>query len=90
MYILSPYDGGRGFDSRVTVVIAAKGERVLRNQETYVAAVDKKRNFFRLWKGTGKEVMRQVNCFRLERKLQPISKKEWDAMPITDSGFLSL
>ena len=90
MYILSPYDGGRGFDSRVMVVIAAKGERVLRNQETYVAAVDKRKNFFRLWSGTGKEILRQVNCFRLERKLQPITKREWDALPVVSGDFLSL
>ena len=90
MYILSPYDGGRGFDSRATVVIAAKGERVLRNNAAYIAAVDKRKNFFRLWRGTGKEVLRQVNCFRLERKLTPITKKEWDAMPVVSGDFLSL
>lgn len=90
MYILPCYDGGKSFNNKAKVVIASRGEHVLRSSETYVACVDKRGNFIRLWKGTGTEVIRHVNSFRIDRKLKPITKKEWDEMPVIDSAFLSL
>ena len=90
MYILPCYDGGKSFNNKAKVVISSRGEHVLRSSETYVACVDKKGKFTRLWAGSSPIIMRHINSFRIDRKLQPITKKEWDAMPITDSGFLSL
>ena len=90
MYILPCYDGGKSFNNKAQVVSASRGEHVLRSSETYVACVDKRGNFSRLWKGTGETVLRHVNSFRIDRKLKPISKKEWDAMPVQDADFLTL
>ncbi len=90
MYTLQCYDGGKQFGNRVQVVIGGRGERVLYSSGTIVAAIGKKGEFYRLWRGTNKNTMREVNSFRIDRKLKPITKREWDAMPVIDSAFLSL
>lgn len=40
--------------------------------------------FVRLWAGWSSTTAKHVNDFRRERRMNPIYKKEWEALPVKD------
>ena len=79
-----------GFKGKAYVVIAARGEHVLRTNGTLVASIDKRGNFKRLSKIDGIDLLRCVNAFRVCRGIPAMTMQEWKNTEVVSAKFLSL
>lgn len=81
-YELKPINTNqKSFYKKANVTIA-NGKTVLTSYTTEVCYLDQDGNFHRLWSGYSVTTMNHINEFRLQNRLDKLSKKEWLSIPV--------
>ena len=83
MFDLIPANNQKSFYGKAKVIVTAKG-LYLKSYDTFVAFVDKKKNFYRLWDGYSATTAKHIHSFRIRLGLAPMGKKEWENLKVYD------
>ena len=67
---------------RKAALIENKGRVFLQSYDTVVACIDKGK-LFKLWDGYSATTARHINAFCYSFGVKPVSKKEWENMPLS-------
>lgn len=90
VFDLIPCDSHVSFYGKARVIENRHGGAELVSYFTTVCGIDRNGNFFRLWDGWSATTARHINSFRALYNLHPISKKEWESMPVvSDIDFVN-
>lgn len=84
---LQPSGGQKSFYGKA-IVTHANGKKHLTSYETDVCTIVDG-EFLRTWDGYSATTMKHINSFRIQYKMDPLTKKQWLKLPVHDNTMLT-